>query len=62
MKPASHIIYSGYGACGVIGVGGAASAAVKLGEAVCAFLVGIYVAAFKLVTYRVVGYAVIYIA
>lgn len=46
---AAQVVDSGDGACGVIGVGRAAAAAVQLGEAVGTFLVGVDIAALELI-------------
>ena len=46
---AAQVVDSGDGACGVMGVGRAAAAAVQLGEAVGTFLVGVDVAALELI-------------
>lgn len=46
---AAQVVDSGDGACGVMGVGRAAAAAVQLSEAVGTFLVGVDVAALELI-------------
>ena len=45
----------------MMGVGSTASAAIQFGEAVCAFAVGIYVAAFELIAYGSVGDTIVYV-
>ena len=47
---AAQVVDSGDGACGVMGVGRAAAAAVQLSEAVGTFLVGVDIAALELIT------------
>ena len=49
MELAAQVVDSGDGACGVMGVGRAAAAAVQLGEAVGTFLVGVDIAALELI-------------
>lgn len=46
---AAQVVDSGDGACGVMGVGRAAAAAVQLSEAVGTFLVGVDIAALELI-------------
>ena len=49
MELAAQVVDSGDGACGVMGVGRAAAAAVQLSEAVGTFLVGVDIAALELI-------------
>ena len=59
---ASKIINSGNRARGMVGVGRAAAAAVKLSKAVFTFLMGIDIAAFKFIAYRGVCNPIIYLS
>ena len=59
MKLTAQLVDPGNGSGGVMGIGRTSAAAVQLGEAVGAFLVGVDIAAFKLIADGCIGDSVI---